>query len=51
MQAFPETPSPEECASTIFEISGTKFDADCERVWVRKRDAYPFYISTRETIP
>lgn len=23
-----ETPSPEECASTIFEISGTKFDPD-----------------------
>jgi len=25
---FPETPSPEECASTIFEISGTKFDPE-----------------------
>jgi transitional endoplasmic reticulum ATPase len=26
--SFPETPSPEECASTIFEISGTKFDPE-----------------------
>lgn len=27
-KAVLETPSPEECASTIFEISGTKFDPD-----------------------
>lgn len=26
--SFPETPSPEECASIIFEISGTKFDPE-----------------------
>jgi SpoVK/Ycf46/Vps4 family AAA+-type ATPase len=28
MKVVLETPSPEECASTIFEISGTKFDPD-----------------------
>ncbi len=27
-KAVLETPSPEECASTVFEISGTKFDPD-----------------------
>jgi hypothetical protein len=27
-KAVLDVPSPEECASTIFEISGTKFDPD-----------------------
>jgi transitional endoplasmic reticulum ATPase len=34
--SFPETPSPEECASTIFEISGTKFDPEIATdIWAK----------------
>jgi transitional endoplasmic reticulum ATPase len=34
--SFPETPSPEECASTIFEISGTKFDPEiASDIWAK----------------
>jgi transitional endoplasmic reticulum ATPase len=34
--SFPETPSPEECASTIFEISGTKFDLEIATdIWAK----------------
>jgi len=33
---FPETPSPEECASTIFEISGIKFDPEIATdIWAK----------------
>lgn len=32
----PETPSPEECASTIFEISGTKFEPEIAAdIWAK----------------
>jgi len=34
--SFPETPSPEECASTIFEISGIKFDPEIATdIWAK----------------
>jgi hypothetical protein len=34
--SFPETPSPEECACTIFEISGTKFDPEIATgIWAK----------------
>ena len=34
--SFPETPSPEECANTIFEISGTKFDPEIATdIWAK----------------
>jgi len=34
--SFPETPSPEECAITIFEISGTKFDPEIATdIWAK----------------
>jgi transitional endoplasmic reticulum ATPase len=34
--SFPETPSPEECVSTIFEISGTKFDPEIATdIWAK----------------
>ncbi|MEW6053518.1 MAG: AAA family ATPase [Nitrospirota bacterium] len=34
--SFPETPSPDECASTIFEISGTKFDPETATdIWAK----------------
>jgi len=34
--SFPEAPSPEECASTIFEISGTKFDPEiASDIWAK----------------
>jgi len=34
--SFPETPSPEECASTIFEISGTKCDPEIATdIWAK----------------
>jgi ATP-dependent 26S proteasome regulatory subunit len=34
--SFPETPLPEECASTIFEISGIKFDPEIATdIWTK----------------
>lgn len=34
--SFPETPSPEECANTIFEISGIKFDPETATgIWAK----------------
>jgi SpoVK/Ycf46/Vps4 family AAA+-type ATPase len=34
--SFPETPSPEECAGAIFEISGTKFDPEIAAdIWAK----------------
>lgn len=34
--SFPETPSPEECAGTIFEISGIKFDPEIATdIWAK----------------
>ncbi len=34
--SFPETPSPEECASTIFEISSIKFDPEIATdIWAK----------------
>ncbi len=37
-KALLETPSPQECSSTIFEISGTKFDPEIATdIWAKIR--------------